>query len=120
MRKSNCNAKRSALNFEEEVAAAQRNPFNVPKGTPHKEKNSDEKTVLKRRNGIIYIKSTTEFARYQELLQEDKITRLAEPDPEDLSVPKRTWERQMQDWRIQLRALSCRPSSNVTDADFKQ
>ena len=68
-------------------------------------KNSDEKTARKRSNGFAFIKSTPEFARYQELLQEGEGTRIAEPDPADLSVAKRGWEQQMQVWRAKLRAL---------------
>jgi hypothetical protein len=65
------------------------------------EKSSDEK-VKKRENGVCFIRSTAEFQRYQEQLQDGLVTRIAEPDPTDFTVSKRQWERQVQHWRKEL------------------
>ena len=65
------------------------------------EKSSDEK-VKTRVNTVCFIRSTAEFQRYQEQLQDGLVTRIAEPDPTDFTVSKRQWESQVQHWRKEL------------------
>ena len=65
------------------------------------ENSSDEK-VKKRVNAVCCIRSTAEFQRYQEQLQDGLVTRIAEPDPTDFTVSKRQWESQVQHWRKEL------------------
>ena len=65
------------------------------------EKSSDEK-VKTRVNAVCFIRSTAEFQRYQEQLQDGLVTRIAEPDPTDFTVSKRQWESQVQHWRKEL------------------
>ena len=68
------------------------------------EKSSDEK-VKKRVNAVCFIRSTAEFQRYQEQLQDGLVTIIAEPDPTDLTVSKRLWEKKVQQWRQELAEL---------------
>ena len=65
------------------------------------ENSSDEK-VKRRVNAVCFMRSTAEFQRYQEQLQDGLVTRIAEPDPTDFTVSKRQWERQVQHWRTEL------------------
>ena len=80
-------------------------PFYVPKGTPHGEKNSDEKTLVKRNKGVNHVKGCEEYVRYAHLRQEGVVDVVPEPNPNDSSASKKKWERQMQQWRVKFKAI---------------
>ena len=63
--------------------------------------------IRKRTNGYNAILRTPEYAAAQRALAEGRIpTMPPEPNPNDLSVSKRTWETTVQQWRLSLQQIA--------------
>ena len=62
--------------------------------------------LRKRRNAVLYIRRTGEYRAYLWALSWNLVAPLREPDPEELPlIPKRRWERGIQDWRNALKEI---------------
>ena len=60
--------------------------------------------VMKRRAGIDHIRSSPEYQVYLFALDAGLCHPVHEPDPDDLTASKRTWEAMVQSWRKGIRA----------------
>ena len=74
---------------------------------PHTVETDDTRRLRKRMNGYRAVLSTSEYASVRRAYEEGQILRMPpEPDPRDLTIPKRKWEAAIQQWRRSLRTLA--------------
>jgi len=71
-----------------------------------------------RRNGVEAVKRTPEYRACEMLrMKGAPITAPRTPDPSDLTIPKRAWERTIMDWRNALRE-GCASNSEEPIEEF--